>query len=257
MTTITSRDNPRVKYVCRLAASPAFRVQEGLVFAEGKRLCFDLAATLAPRTVFFTQAFLNNNPSVAGLAPEAVLLADAVAEKIAETKTTQGVFCLYEMPKQGLHLLDASSGLLLCEGLQDPANIGALLRSAAAFGLGGAVLLQGCADPFSPKALRAGMGAAGRIPLATGVSLPEAQLFLRQQGVTLYASALEGGQPLQAVPVSRPFGLLVGGEGPGLSPHALAGANHIVYIPMQRDVESLNAAVAGSVLMYHFKNYTG
>lgn len=249
---IASRDNEQVKYARKIAGNSSFRMDEGLFFAEGKRLCFDLAATLKVRTVFFTRDFLKQNPQAQHLAPETYTIGEPVNDKLAETRAPQGIYCLFETPKDGLERFAAEKGIVVCENLQDPANVGAVLRSAAAFGVGGVVLLQGCADPFGSKALRAGMGAVGHVPLACGLTLPQGVQAVKAMGCTLYATALQGALPLAQTPVRKPFALLLGNEGAGLSEEAKSAASHRVYIPMHNGVESLNAAVAAGVFLYHF-----
>ncbi len=252
MERITSRENERVKCTLRLASSAALRREQGLFFAEGLRLCLDLAACLPWQTAFFTEEVLAEEPRVADLSAEAFLVNDSVAQKLSATKTTQGLFGVFRLPQAVLEDLDVSKGVLLAEHIQDPANVGAMLRSAAAFGFGGVVLAGNCADPFGPKVLRASMGAVGRLPVVVQDDIQQAAGALHKAGATLYASALQGAAPLAQVAVQRPFVLLVGNEGAGLSAEVLALADERVCIPMHAGVDSLNAAVAASVLMFHF-----
>lgn len=255
MEKITSRDNERIKRALKVAASPAARGEAGLFFAEGRRLCFDLAAVQRPVTAFFTEELLAACPEAAGLAAESFLVSEGVAAKLAGTRTTQGLFCLFAMPQPSFDELRLTDGLLLCEELQDPANVGAMVRSAAAFGYGGVALSPGCADPFSPRALRASAGAALRVPVLAGAPLPQLAARLRGEGARLYAAALrEDALAPEELAPPGPFALLVGNEGAGLSPAALALAEGTVAIPMAGGVESLNAAVAASLLMYLLKN---
>ncbi len=242
-----------MKYARRLAASASFRAREGLFFAEGLRLCRDLAERLPLRALFATKAAHARWPEGAALAAEAYDVSEAVAEKLAGTRSPQGLFGLFETPAADFSRLRPDDGVLVCEAMQDPANAGAVLRSAAALGLGGVVFGPGSADPFGPKALRAAMGAAGRIPVVTGMPVPEAAARLREAGLWLYAAALQNARPLQGTAPRRPFALLIGNEGAGLSAEAAAAADELVYLPMQNGVESLNAAVAAALLMYHFK----
>ena len=253
-TEITSRANAKIKYAAHLAESAAFRAEEGLFFAEGKKLCLDLAARFACRTVFFTEKALRDAPALESLAPESYLLAPPVAEKLSETKSTQGVFALLETPCHTLADICLPQGVLVCETLQDPANVGAVLRTAAGLGWGGVVLAAGCADAFSPKALRASMGGAGRVPVVQAKSAAAACEALRAAGGVVYAAALQGAKPLAAVPLRCPPVLLIGNEGAGLSQEALRAADESVFLPMQNGVESLNAAAAAAILMYYFGN---
>ncbi|NLW79370.1 MAG: RNA methyltransferase [Ruminococcaceae bacterium] len=246
---ITSRANERVKYAGRLATSAAFRAQEGLFFAEGARLCFDLAKMLPVKLAFYTERMLLARPEVAHLAQEGLLVSDGVAEKLGDTKTPQGLFCLVHMPKASLADMNAATGVLLCENVGDPANVGAMIRSAAGLGLGGVVLSPGCADAFSPKALRASMGAVGRIPVVSS-PVDAAVAHLRAAGAVVLATTLEGAVPYTEAPQGRPFVLMVGNEAAGLSPEAVALADERIAIPMHRGVESLNAAAAATALMF-------
>ena len=156
------------------------------------------------------------------------------------------------MPQQAF----TGKGRYLClERVQDPSNLGALLRSAAAFGFDAVALSPGCADAFSQKALRASMGAAGKVPV---VVVPQFPAFLRalgEKGCAVYAAALQNSRPLaEAVPpAGGGLALVIGNEGAGLSPEAVAAAGMAVRIPMTGAVESLNAAVAGSILLWHFR----
>ncbi len=291
MQEITSRDNERVKYACKVASSSAWRAETGLFFAEGRRLCLDLAQRQKPHTVFLTQEALDACPQAANLADETFLVRDSVAQKLGETQTSQGLYCLFERPAAGFEALRPADGLLLCEQLQDPTNVGAVLRSAAAFGYGGVVLSAGSADAFSPRSVRASAGAVLRVPILAGVEAVGTAARLREEGVALYAAArwIEARQtdghrqfesgggssacggtegdgtdvvraaalPPEELAPRGSFALLVGNEGAGLSQALLALAHGAVAIPMQGGVESLNAAVAASVLMYALRHSGG
>ncbi len=133
--------------------------------------------------------------------------------------------------------------------------MGTLLRSAAAFGFDGVLLVQGVRAPFAPKTLRASMGAAGRLPVAPVQDLPQALQQLRARGVVCLAAALYHSRPLDEAPQSYPDGLcvVIGSEGQGLTDAAVQACDMAVRIPMTDLVESLNAGVAGSVLLWHFR----
>lgn len=253
MDIITSRDNAGVKYACTLRDSEKQRAAEGLFFAEGPKLCLELAKSCTPRTAYATEAAMEKTPALESLRP--TLIAPHVAEKLAGTKTSQGVFVLFEQPAPPVERLDTATHILALEGVQDPGNVGTLLRSAAAFGFDGVLLSKGCAAPFAPKTLRASMGAAGRLPVAPVQDLPQALQQLRARGVVCLAAALYHSRPLDEAPQSYPDGLcaVIGSEGQGLTDAAVQACDMAVRIPMTDLVESLNAGVAGSVLLWHFR----
>ena len=253
--TIQSRENERIKHACALRDSAARRRAEGLFFAEGLRLCTDLAQSLCPVEVYYTQRFLQAHPEAAQLPGRHAFVSEAVAEKLSDTRSPQGLFCIFPRRAQTFSDLGRGGRYLCMEHVQDPANVGALLRSAAAFGFDGAVLCGACADPFAPKAARASMGALARMALIFADETKQAIKAFHLYGITVIAAALEHSAPLEAADTAFPGGVavLVGNEGNGLAPQTVASADMAVRIPMANGVESLNAAGAGSVLLWHFR----
>lgn len=256
MDVITSRENPRIKRACALRDSEKQRAAAGLFFAEGPKLCLELARGCRAAELYATAPALAHAPALAALGPAVVEITQPVAEKLAGTRSTQGVFALFETPATDpAPLLATARRILALEGVQDPGNVGTLLRSAAAFGFDAVLLGPGCAAPFSPKVLRASMGAAGRLPLGVCADLPAALGALRGRGVACLAAALYKARPLDAVGTQFPGGVcvVIGSEGQGLSDAAIAACSAAVRIPMTDRVESLNAGVAGSILLWHFR----
>ena len=170
-------------------------------------------------------------------------------------ESTQGLFCVFEYPQEPADALKAGGHYLALEGVQDPGNVGALLRSAAAFGFDGVILSEGCASVYAPKTLRASMGAAVRIPVIETGAMPQAIAQLREKGITCLAAALYQSQPLSAAKAGYPGGVcvVIGSEGQGLSEAVIAACDAAVRIPMTDRVESLNAGIAGSILLWHFR----
>ncbi len=253
---ITSRDNDRIKRACALRDSEKQRAAAGLFFAEGPKLCLELARDCEAVEVFATSRALEHTPALSAFGGRTTLIAPHVAEKLAGTRSSQEVFALFVTPScDPAPLLASARRILALESVQDPGNVGALLRSAAAFGFDGVLLGPGCASPFSPKVLRACMGAAGRLPLGVCADLPAALGQLRARGVTCLAAALYNARPLDEVGAQYPGGLclVIGSEGQGLSDAAVAACTLSVRIPMTDRVESLNAGVAGSILLWHFR----
>ena len=252
---ITSRENAKIKYACRLASSAAFRQQEHAFLAEGQKLCPELAKGAVLRVLFYTEAAIARAPELAGLPGEHYCVADHVAEKLADVGTNQGVFAVFETPRPAADTLHAGGRYLALERVQDPGNVGTLLRSAAAFGFDAVILGAGCASPWAPKTLRASMGAAARIPLVETGDLPGTLAGLRQMGVRCLAAALYESRPLSQVDTHVPGGvcLVIGSEGQGLTQQAIDACDAAVRIPMTDRVESLNAGIAGSILLWQFR----
>lgn len=251
---ITSRDNARIKYACKLAQSAASRQSERSFLAEGSKLCLELAKTCPLKVLYTTARALEHTPALAALNGERFTIADHVAEKLAGVPSSQGVFGVFGFPAPAVWPVPGGRYLAL-ENVQDPGNVGALVRSAAAFGYDAVLLGGACADPFSPKTLRASMGACGRLPLAKVPVLADGLAGLRAAGITCLAAALYNSRPLDAFDPARPGGvcLVIGSEGQGLTDAAIAACDAAVRIPISPLVESLNASVAGSVLLWHFR----
>ena len=174
---------------------------------------------------------------------------DTLFELASEVETPQNVIFSCKQPHWTAEELDGKAQVLLLDGLQDPGNLGTILRTAEAFALGAVVLCEGCADPFSPKVVRSTMGAVFRLPCVT-LPLAEAAERLHRNGLPLYATALhEDSVPLSTVSLSK-AAVIIGSEGKGVTEQALRLADKRVIIPMKGRAESLNAGVAAAIVIY-------
>jgi TrmH family RNA methyltransferase len=140
--------------------------------------------------------------------------------------------------------------VLVLAGLQDPGNVGAIIRAAAAFGASGVVAIEGSANPFGWKALRGGMGGTFRLPIAARGSLAEVVASAKELGVRLVAAVPRGGTPLPQLDLREPTAIVVGGEGAGVPATTMAAVHETVTIPIQAPVESLNVAIAAALILY-------
>lgn len=248
---ITSRKSALV----REAAKPG----EGLFLAEGARLCRDAAESgIEILQMLFTQAAREKYPdylqAIAEVCNARYQIAGHVAPLLAETKNTQGVFCLCRIPKEENAAL--SGKILVLEGLQDPANLGAILRTAEALGIARVLLLGSGANPYGGKALRASMGAVFRM---RPVWIPRrAALFsmLREAGIKTFAAVPRNGRDF-SVPFPENAAVLVGNEGNGLTPETIAACDACTTIPMQGRAESLGAAAAAGIIMWEMMRGSG
>jgi TrmH family RNA methyltransferase len=245
MTVLGSRSNPKVQRWAKLARHARLRRDEGRALIEGPHLVAELlAAGLKPVALLVSETGLGNREISAllkGLDP--VVLSDSAFGSVVDAQTPPGIAAEIEIPA-------AKSGAgdtVFLEGIQDPSNVGAILRSAAAFGVGRAVLDRGCADPWSPKTLRAGMGAHFRLGIEQVRSLED---HLTAFPGTLLCTVPRDGVPLAKARFEHPLGWILGAEGQGISAAAARHAKLRVTIPMAAGVESLNVAAAAAICLY-------
>ncbi|MEG1677983.1 MAG: RNA methyltransferase [Clostridia bacterium] len=176
-----------------------------------------------------------------------------VLEAIAQVKTPQGVAAVCEKPEPAP--LDAlGKRLLLLENVQDPGNVGTMLRTLDAAGFDGCILTSGCAEPYAPKALRATMGSVFRVPLCFASGAAEAAASLRERGYAVVGAALGGIPFYERTALPAHVCVMIGNEGAGLTAEALAACTHSYELPMRGGAESLNAAIAAAVFMYEIVN---
>ena len=252
---ITSRDNAKIKYACKLAASAAFRQSENAFLAEGLKLCLELAKGTLLKVLYYTERAFEKAPELAALPGEHYLIQEHVAEKLAGVQANQGVFGVFALPAFDADVLHTGGHYLALERVQDPGNVGTLLRSAAAFGFDAVILGGGCASPWGGKTLRASMGAVAKMPILETEDLPATLARLRAQGVVCLAAALYNSKPLSEVSTQQPSGVcvVIGSEGQGLTQQTIDACDSAVRIPMTDRIESLNAGIAGSVLLWQFR----
>jgi TrmH family RNA methyltransferase len=249
---VQSRQNARVKEL-RAAFTRSSRTAEGLLAIEGEHLLAEAAASgLELHAVFVRQgaeALLDriNIPKSA----DVLALPPEVFASAVQTESPQGIAALIQPPSFTLEqVLSAPKPLLLiAAGLQDPGNLGTLIRSAEAFGATGYIVLPGTVSPDNQKTLRASAGSIFRLP---GVIACEDHLFheLAERGIRALAAVATGGEPPARHRLAEASALILGNEGSGIPPAILRRADALVTIPMPGPVESLNAAVAGSILLY-------
>lgn len=255
---ITSRKNELLREFLRLSGAAAYRRKTAHFVAEGARLCADASLSgikiLALLSTEEAQkkyaAYLE---PVKKVALKKYVLSASAAQYLSGTKTPQGVFCICAMPEEKLSVppKPGKKHLLVLENMQDPANMGAVFRTAEALGIEGAFLCGACCDIFSPKVLRASMGAVFRFPLCRCAEAPEAIEKLNGAGyATLAAVPDSTAVPVTAIDFSRPCAAVIGNEGNGLTEEAIKACSVRTTIPMRGRAESLNAAASAAILMW-------
>lgn len=251
---ITSADNARIKEVIRLNTKSKERRERGLFAAEGRKLFLETPQDLREQ-VFVSASFAEKEQELLRDCRYEVV-EDRLFVKMCDTQTPQGILTVARMPRYAREeLLEGTEIplLLLLEDVQDPGNVGTILRTAEAAGVTGVFLSGKCADLFQPKVIRATMGSVFRVPFCVEPDLCETASWLRKQQVHLYAAALEGSESFFDNSYAEPCAFLIGNEGNGLSEALIKAADHRVRIPMSGRVESLNAAVAAAVFLYEAK----
>lgn len=233
------------------------RRRRGQTLAEGVRLVEEVLAAGVPCEGVVTLRGLGDTPrgaalleALAGHAIPMEEVSEHEFRSLAATDTPQGVVAVIEVPTWSLADVAARAGapVLVLDAVQDPGNVGTLLRTAFALGAAGAVLLRGSADLANPKVIRAAMGASFRLPSATAEPA-ELVAWCRQTGTTVWAAAMQGTALARATVPDR-LALVVGNEGAGVSEELRALAVQHVAIPLARGAESLNVAVAAGILLY-------
>src|SRR5579863_391388 len=256
---IEGRHNQILKEL-RQAFTRAERTEDGHCAIEGVRIVEEaIRSGLRFQAIFFRESAQNLAerllPQI-GAQVETLLLPDKLFDGTVPSETPQGVAALVRLKtfsvEDVLERLQVGP-VIVVVGLQDPGNLGTILRSAEAFGSAGVILVEGTVSPFNSKVIRASAGSIFRLPVMiakTAGGLEEISAKLRVQNVRLIATSSHKGAPLDQANLTGPMAIFIGSEGAGLPRAVLAQADELIAIPHQPQVESLNAGVAGSIMLY-------
>lgn len=252
---ITSLQNVRVKEVVQLAAKTKERKNTGLYIVEGVKMFGEAPARMI-REVYISEKFLsgNRNPEISkkldAVGYETV--SSGVFEKMSDTRSPQGILCVMEQPHYSLsELLQESNPLfMILEDLQDPGNLGTIIRTGEGAGITGVIMSRDTVDIFNPKTIRATMGSVYRVPFLYADNLGEILGMMHDRGIRTYAAHLGGKAYYDGFDLRKPTAFLIGNEGNGLTGELADAADDYLKIPMEGKVESLNASVAAALLMY-------
>ena len=258
---ITSTSNSQVKELVRLMKKGRARDEAGVFIVEGPRMAGELMADPAWREkiekIFLSESYIKKygeNLPAPGKNLRTESLSDAVFSHVSGTKTPQGILAVVKRKKYSMeHILGKEPGrshVLVLDNLQDPGNLGTIFRTAEAAGVTGIILSSGCVDIYNPKVVRSTMGAVLRMPFLYADDLIGAIGELKRAGLTVCAAHLKGKSEYDREDYTSGCAFLIGNEGNGLRDEVAECADRLVFIPMQGRAESLNAAVAASVLMF-------
>jgi TrmH family RNA methyltransferase len=252
MQRVTSRQNPRLRAAARLIASSRDRRKAGKCVLEGEHLVAAYSARYgAPETVIVTDDALSR-PEARALAERhaarTLVVPGTLFGELATLPAGVGLLAVITTPVAGTS--GRTDFCLLLDDVQDPGNVGSMLRSAAAAGAAQVMLSKHCAFAWSPKVLRAGQGAHFALDIHEDIDLPAWAAAYRAAGGEVIAMVAKGGDDLYAVSLAGRVALAIGNEGAGISAALAAQATQQVSIPMPGDVESLNAAAAAAVCLF-------
>lgn len=239
---ITSLKNPKVA-AWKALKDRKGRRESGCFLVEGRKMVEEaLASAFDVETVLVQEDM--ELPD--GLTMPVYELPAHVLAAVCDTKTPQGIAAVVRMKEQSA----LGKHIVVLDGVQDPGNVGTIIRTADAAGLDGVLLSTQCADVFSPKVLRATMGSIFRMNLRTTDDLPGELTRLREKGYSILSSQLDGTPFYERQDVAERFALIIGNEGNGVSEQVQQTATHRVRLPMRGGAESLNAAIAAAIMMY-------
>lgn len=252
---ISSRDNKFIKKCIKLQTKARERKESRLFCIEGVRLCLDacLSGIRFKELAVSDSAMEKYSDSIKTLeenTEKLYYLSDSLFKYISDTQSPQGVMAIAEIPDNSLDVKNSGKYIAL-ENLQDPSNLGAISRSAEAFGISGIILTESGCDPYSPKALRASMGALFRIPIIITENIIS---YAKENSLKTYACVVKGNaREINSVSFEGGSVAIIGNEGNGLEEETINTSDERITIPMSGRAESLNAAVAASVVIWEMQ----
>lgn len=249
MEMITSKTNSLCVHLRKLASSRSYREETGEFLCDSPKLLREAAQWGAPVQALLYTGGVELPRELEGRVPRLAKVSESVMRSVSPMETPQGAVFSCRLPDCGPpERLEPDGRFLVLDGVQDPGNVGTILRTADAFGAS-VILLPGCADLYNPKTLRAGMGVHFRSAIYR-CTLPELTALLKEAGLPLYGAALrDDTADVREVDLRR-CAVAVGSEGRGLSAEVLAACGRTVRVPMDPRCESLNAASAAAVLLW-------
>ncbi len=257
MKELTSLKNPVVQ-AARALDTAKERARQGAFLCDGEHMAGE-ALSVCPervRTLFVQNDCAERFAALLSKAPadaEVYAVPQNVMAAISQVKTPQGIAAVVALP-ESVPLDEQTGRLMLLENVQDPGNVGTILRTLDAAGFSGCILTPGCADPYAPKAIRATMGSALRIPLSFAEDAVSAVETLNARGYATIAASLDGEPFYEREKLGESVCVLIGNEGQGLTREAQVACTHRYKLPMRGGSESLNAGIAAAVMMYDIVN---
>ena len=258
---ITSTANQQVKNIIALTKKAKERKKQNLFVVEGTKMVQEAKKEWI-YAVYVSETYARNPENeqlILTLKQESEkgvygfeVFSDSVFKSVSDTQTPQGILALIKMPSYEWDALTKKKPalLLVLDSVQDPGNLGTMIRTGEGAGITGVIMNKTTVDLFNPKTIRSTMGSIYRVPFYIADDLPERLKKLKKEGVLLFAAHLKGEKMYDAFSYTGDCGFLIGNEGNGLSDEIARLADTYIKIPMEGKVESLNAAIAASLLLY-------
>jgi TrmH family RNA methyltransferase len=252
MEKITSKNNDIIKDTKRLISSSKARAQCGAFVLEGARLCFDvLNSVYTVKTVFITEKLFEKYPleaaSLIDRAGASYLISEEVSDKLSDTENPQGIFAVCEINGEGN--LPLGDKIIALDNVQDPANVGAIIRTAEALGIS-SIIAYNCCDIYNPKVLRASMGSVLRENIIICDNLEEYLKKLAAEYMIYSSVPDSSAKRITDIDFSKPSVCVIGNEANGVEENIKAASHKLITIPMLGNAESLNASAAASIIMW-------
>lgn len=257
---ISSRENSKIKFVKAVRDGR----EKDVIFVEGLRLCEELLKTeINLQYAFFQNEFLENERGINLLNKieekntEIIEIDTRIFDSLSDTKTSQGIILIADKPKVGKDIisnnLSENPFLVLLHQVNNPANLGAILRTTEAAGIEAVITTKGTTDVFSPKSLRSSMGANFRLPFWTNADFFDALNWAKSSGIQSVCADIRSQKSYLEIDWKVPRLLIVGSEGHGLTDIEMSATDENLVIPMTNNVESLNVAVACGIVLFEAK----
>ena len=253
---IQSKDNKTIKRIISLGQRKN-RQKYGEYIVEGIRSIRDIAAMGAVKTIVIRESKAQDKHVLDLLDLDTVqfvpkfIAQDPIFDKVDNTVNGQGVVAIVSKPKYDMESIHIDDGLYITlDGVQDPGNLGTIIRTAVAAGVKGIFLMKGTVDPFNDKTVRSTMSALHKIPLYEDITLSLLHDMVTESNMTTYVTALEHSNPYHTVRYAKRTMLVLGNEGNGVTPEVMNLCTNRIMIPMYGDMESLNVSVAAALCMY-------
>lgn len=251
---ISSNSNSKVKNIIQLKKKSKARKEQGVFLVEGIKMVQE-AKEYGIQEAYVMESFYQElihkeSDLLQGISYEVVT--DSVFAHMSDTVTPQGILALVKVPSYSLEAMMEVENphLILLEDVRDPGNLGTIIRSAEGAGATGVILSKECVDLYNPKVIRSTMGAIFRVPICYVEDFYETLRILKKNSISLYAAHLKADKNYEEMDYTKGTGFLIGNEANGLTDYATELANEYILIPMAGNVESLNAAIAASILMF-------